>query len=209
VAPNNWHHIAVTSDGTTVRIFFDGEEFSQTTTQWTPANYRETTSYPSVTLGSRFNDNDPYPPGYVEQVRIDNVCLYTSSFTPPTAPFEISTSEVFNGVIQWPYLDLNSLAANKMMMGFDLVGDGDVQVQFGYNQQDPSSFNDNANFTSSTSVSPVYELAIAGTVPGTPVPMPINAPAVTVILTFPGDQAWTWEAFNIYVVDQKGAGTWS
>ena len=82
-------------------------------------------------------------------------------------------------------------------------------IQFGYNQQDASSFNDSATFTTSTSVSEAYTIAIADTVPGTPVPVPINAPAITVILTFPGNQDWSWEAFNIYVIDQHGAGTWS
>lgn len=114
---------------------------------------------------------------------------------------------VFNGVIQWPYLDMGALGRNKMMVGLDLVGDGDVIIQFGMNQADATTFNDNPNFTLSTNVTPPYTIAAADTVPGEPLPFPINAPSVSLILTFPGNQAWDWEAANLYISDAAGAGS--
>ena len=108
---------------------------------------------------------------------------------------------VFNGVIQWPYIDLGPLGINKSLEGIDLVGDGQVIIQIGFNQADKTSFNDNAGFATSPSVTPPYTVAMADTVPGTPIPIPVTAPSYTVILTFPGNQAWSWEASSMYFIN--------
>ena len=113
---------------------------------------------------------------------------------------------LFKGVIQWPYLDLGPLGTNKMLVGVDLVGDGDVSVQVAFDQADRTSFSDNAGFATSTSVTTPYDVAIADTVPGEPLPFPINAPSYSLILTFSGNQAWSWEAANLYLADQRGGG---
>ena len=42
----------------------------------------------------------------------------------------------FNGVIQWPYLDLSSLGLQKMLVGIDIVGTGNCSVQIAFNQND-------------------------------------------------------------------------
>jgi hypothetical protein len=108
----------------------------------------------------------------------------------------------FNGVVQWPYLDLASLGLNKMLVGVDIVGEGNCSIQVGYNQNDKTSFNDNANFAVSTSVTTPYFVQIDDTVPGEPLAFPINAPSYSPILTFTGSStsanAWTWQAMNIY-----------
>lgn len=113
---------------------------------------------------------------------------------------------VFNGVIQWPYCDGDTLGINKMLVGVDIVGDGDVTVQVAFNQADPTTFNDNAGFATSANVTAPYTISVADTVPGEPLPIPINAPSYSLILTFPGNQAWTWEAANLYVTPQSGGG---
>lgn len=112
----------------------------------------------------------------------------------------------FSGVIQWPYLDMGALGINKMMVGVDLVGEGDVTIQIGFDQKDPTSFSDNPGFATSTAVTPPYEIAAADTVPGEPIPIPLNAPSYTLILTWAPNQAWSWEAANIYLTDAGGAG---
>lgn len=116
----------------------------------------------------------------------------------------------FNGLIQWPYLDAGSLGLNKMMVGIDLVGEGSCSVQVAFNQSDKSTFNDNPNFATSTGVTTPYLVAIDDTVPGEPLPIPINAPSYSLILTFTGSSSspnnWSWEAANLYLVDQGGAG---
>lgn len=125
------------------------------------------------------------------------------------------TNTAFNSVIQWPYIDAGSLGINKMVGGFDIVGTGAVSVQFGWNQQDNTTFNDNPGFATSLNVSPPYALAIADTTPGEPVPFPMNAPSYTCILTFnsnqpglgtPNSQSWEWDALNLYVTDMSGGG---
>jgi hypothetical protein len=121
-----------------------------------------------------------------------------------------ATPMPFNGVMQWPYLDLGSLGRNKMMVGIDLVGDGQCSVQVAYQQADASTFNDNPLFSTSTNVTPPYTVNVDDTVPGQPLAFPINAPSYSVILTFPGNvttaNAWTWEAANLYITDAGGGG---
>jgi hypothetical protein len=115
-------------------------------------------------------------------------------------------NNVFNGVIQWPYLDMGMLGLNKMMVGVDLVGEGTVILQIGYDQADKTTFNDNVGFATSTNVTAPYTIEITDTIPGEPLPIPINAPSYTLILTFPGGQQWSWEAANIYLTNTGGAG---
>jgi Concanavalin A-like lectin/glucanases superfamily len=108
----------------------------------------------------------------------------------------------FNGVVQWPYLDLASLGINKMLVGIDVVGTGNCNIQVAFNQNDLSSFNDNPVFSSSPSVTTPYFVQIDDTLPGEPLPIPINAASYSPILTFVGSStsanAWTWQAMNIY-----------
>lgn len=113
---------------------------------------------------------------------------------------------VFDGVIQWPYLDLGVLGINKMLVGIDLVGDGDVTIQIGFDQRDPTTFSDNAGFSTSLNVTPPYEIAVADTIPEEPIPFVINAPSYTLILTFGGNQKWSLEAANFYLTNASGAG---
>jgi hypothetical protein len=97
-----------------------------------------------------------------------------------------------------------------MLVGVDIVGDGNVAIQIAYNQTDKTSFNDNPLFTTSTSVTIPYFVAITDTVPGEPLPIPCNSPSYSIILTFAGSStsanAWTWEALNLYLSDQSGGG---
>lgn len=113
-----------------------------------------------------------------------------------------ATPAAFNGVVQWPYLDLSSLGLNKMLVGVDLVGTGNCTLQIAFNQNDKSTFNDSATFTTSTGVTTPYFVSIDDTVPGEPLAFPINAASYSPILTFTGStstaNAWTWQAMNIY-----------
>lgn len=121
-----------------------------------------------------------------------------------------ATNVPFNGVMQWPYLDAGSLGLNKMMVGVDLVGEGSCSVQVAFNQADKSTFNDNANFATSTGVTTPYLVSMDDTLPGDPVPIPINAPSYSLILTFIGSSStannWSWSAANLYLTNQGGGG---
>lgn len=96
----------------------------------------------------------------------------------------------FPGVVQWPYLDFGQPGVTKMVVGFDVVGHGDVAVQFGYDQSNPAAFTD------------PYTVP-ADTVPGSIIPMPLAAPSFSVRLTFDGSVLWQFQAFNLYLQDQR------
>jgi hypothetical protein len=121
-----------------------------------------------------------------------------------------ATSIPFNGLIQWPYLDAGALGLNKMMVGVDLVGEGSCLIQVAYNQSDKSTFNDHPLFAISTGVTAPYLVTVDDTVPGEPLPIPINSPSYSLILTFTGSSsspnAWSWEAANLYLSNAGGAG---
>ncbi len=133
-------------------------------------------------------------------VGIDDLNTITTAATPVA----------FNGVVQWPYIDMGALGINKMMIGVDIVGEGSCSIQVAYDQSDKTTFNDNALFSTSGHVTAPYFVAIDDTVPGEPLPIPINAPSYSLILTFPGSvttaNAWTWEAANLYIQPQNGGG---
>jgi hypothetical protein len=119
-----------------------------------------------------------------------------------------SSSVVFDGWIQWPYVDQGALGVHKMLVGIDLAGAGDVYVQIGFNQGDPTSFSDNASFASSTGVTAPYLVSVAETFYGEPIPIPCVAPSFSPILHFPGNQAWSFQAANLYIQDFQGGGAY-
>lgn len=74
-----WHHIAMSYDGTTIRVFADGVLDASNTVTGTPL----------TSLGSNFTVgslNNTSITGYVDDLRVtQGVARYTSSFTPPSA----------------------------------------------------------------------------------------------------------------------------
>jgi len=112
----------------------------------------------------------------------------------------------FTGIIQTPYVDAGPLGIGKELVGVDLIGDGQVTIQIGWAQNDPTTFNDNAGFSTSTNITPPFTISAADTVPGEPMPFPMTAPSFTLLLTFAGNQAWTWKASNLYLKDSSGGG---
>ncbi len=125
--------------------------------------------------------------------------------------YTVDSEKHILSTIQWPYMDMGGLGLNKMLIGVDLVGDGSTTVQVAFDQTDKSTFDDNPNFAISTGVTAPYFVAIDDTVPGQPLPIPINAPSYSLILTFDGGTIttpnnWTWEAANFYLAPQGGGG---
>lgn len=121
----------------------------------------------------------------------------------------------FTSTIQWPYLDAGALGINKFLVGIDTVGYGAVNIQIAYQQADVTTFSDHTGFDTSVNVTPPFAVTISDTVPGQPIPFPINAPSYSLILSFdsnqsgigaPNSPSWEWEAANLYVTDQSGAG---
>jgi len=106
---------------------------------------------------------------------------------------EVSPSNIqpFEGVIQWPWLDFGQPGVTKMVYGVDVVGQGDVSLQIGYDQTNPGAFTD------------PYTIP-ADTVPGTVVPMPLSAPSMSVKLTYDGSVQWQFNALTVYLNDNRG-----
>jgi hypothetical protein len=79
-AYNTWHHAAVSRSGSTVRMYFNGNQ---------EGNYTESKTFSSTT--DPYIGNDQYNQsfnGYIDDLRITKgIARYTANFTPPTAPF--------------------------------------------------------------------------------------------------------------------------
>lgn len=96
----------------------------------------------------------------------------------------------FQGVIQWPWLDFGTPGVTKMLIGFDIVGEGTSSIQIGYDQTNLGTF------------TTAYPIPV-DTYPGMIIPLPLQAPAMSVKLTYDASQAWQWNALNLYLQDQR------
>lgn len=101
---------------------------------------------------------------------------------------EGTTGEDIEGYVAWPYLDFGQPGRTKSLEAFDLVIEGEVDVQFGYDQSDD------------TRVTPAYTLT-DDTLPGEPIPMPLSAPSMQLRLTFAPGQTWSWNMAVLYTSD--------
>lgn len=98
----------------------------------------------------------------------------------------------FNGLIQWPWLDSGAPGLDKQMECFEVVGEGRGWFEFGYDQTAPGYF------TTPYQVEP-------DTLPGTPVPMPLNAPSYSVRVRYDGwnpatgegNKSWSLNAISM------------
>lgn len=81
----NWHHVAVSRAGNTLRIFVDGTQTASVTdnTDYTAAGVT------TLAIGAQvFSRNGSYDyNGYVDCVRISSTARYTANFTPSAVPF--------------------------------------------------------------------------------------------------------------------------
>jgi hypothetical protein len=93
------HHIALSYDGTTIRLFKDGTIVDSATASgtWTVPAYESWMldnqffqCYPG-TCGNGLNAN----PAYYDSLRISNTARYTSNFTAPTAKFASDGNTLF------------------------------------------------------------------------------------------------------------------
>ena len=81
---NTWYHVAVSREGSTIRLFLDG------TIVGTSSNTQNLTDDVLFVGAMRNNSGAIQEPsnGYIDEVRVTKgVARYTSNFTPPTAPF--------------------------------------------------------------------------------------------------------------------------
>lgn len=83
---NTWHHVAVTRQGSTYRIFVDGilDGTSTYATNFSDSGFG--TYIGKINYSDR-GANFEYFGGYIDDFRITNVCRYTKSFAVPTSAF--------------------------------------------------------------------------------------------------------------------------
>jgi len=87
---NSWHHVAITRSGSKTREFVDGQAFPSAWDEsiMTPiagGSYLVISGAPCETPGA--GDNGDMN-GYIDELRVVNgVAVWTSNFTPPTAPY--------------------------------------------------------------------------------------------------------------------------
>jgi len=82
---NVWHHIAAVRSGATITIYLDGVNVgSQTNSN----QFGNTSTTPGIGLFDTYSGTIRSPfPGYLSNLRlVKGTALYTSNFTPPTAP---------------------------------------------------------------------------------------------------------------------------
>ena len=84
VAANTWSHIALTKQGTTVRMFVNGVLGATHTIVGIPQT--NLTTVPLLVIGQ---GNNTRATGFVDEIDIQQRCLYTENFTPPSG--EIGT----------------------------------------------------------------------------------------------------------------------
>jgi hypothetical protein len=92
------HHIALTYDGTTVRLFKDGTVVASAAASgsWTVPAYESVMlndPLPNTYLSQQFNLALNH--GYYDSLRISNTARYTSNFTAPTAKFAVDNNTIF------------------------------------------------------------------------------------------------------------------
>jgi hypothetical protein len=87
--PNSWNHVAVSRSGSTVKLFVNGAEVdSASSSQSVTAN--------ALYIGASSHATSEAANGYLSDVRITKgTALYTTNFTPPTAPVTSSNSALY------------------------------------------------------------------------------------------------------------------
>ena len=131
ISQHEWHHVAVTWDGSTYRAFLDGVLEGSTSSSSAPV-----ASSQVVRVGH--NTNTHYFGGYITDVRwvTDGGAIYTSAFTPPTSPLAaITNTELLLSFQDSAIPDLSGLnnidtVGNAKVGGTDPTKYGSNAMQF-------------------------------------------------------------------------------
>jgi hypothetical protein len=83
---NTWYHVAISVNSNAIKMFVNGVQQTITGTS-TLTNRGGTTS----TFTIAYNSTQAGVTGYVSNIRVTNTAVYTSSFTPSTAPLTATT----------------------------------------------------------------------------------------------------------------------
>ena len=118
-ALNTWNHCAIVRSGSTITAYLNGV----VSNTWT-----NSTSYTGngglVRIGELFDGTHYYFPGYLSDVRIvKGTAVYTSAFTPPTAPLTaITNTQLLTNFTNGAIFD------NAMMNNLETVGNAQIST---------------------------------------------------------------------------------
>ena len=84
VAANTWYHLALVKSSGTYKIYVNGVADSSTTTG--------SGTIEGVFQIGMYGTNVEFMSGYISDARLDSTAVYTSAFTPPTAPLTAITN---------------------------------------------------------------------------------------------------------------------
>jgi len=91
IVQNQWHHIALSSDGQTTKYFLNGEEMDEDVNDlgdlFSPS-FSEDFVINRHTWGNGSSSSSRLS-GFMDELRLSSVCRYTESFTPPEAEFVV------------------------------------------------------------------------------------------------------------------------
>ena len=116
-ALNRWTHVLLSFDGTTYRLFYNG------VSQATSTSLLASNTISAFRVGQKNDATRPFS-GYISDLRVlVGTALYTSAFTPPTAPLTAITNTTLllsttNGAI----------FDNAMMNDFETVGNAQIST---------------------------------------------------------------------------------
>ena len=114
--PSSWTHVAVTRSGTTCRMFINGAQEASVTSGY---------SFPdNGLLIATYTGSTAYYNGYMGNVRVvKGTAVYTSAFTPPTAPLTAIT----NTSLLLNYTN-GAIFDNAMMNNLETVGNAQIST---------------------------------------------------------------------------------
>jgi hypothetical protein len=115
---NVWNHVAVTRSGTTVRLFSNGV----VSATFTKANNFSDTPVPQIGSSPLYSPSSVI--GYISNLRVvKGTALYTTTFTPPTAPLTaVTNTALLLGMSNGAIFD------NTMLNNLETVGDAQIST---------------------------------------------------------------------------------
>jgi hypothetical protein len=89
---NVWHHVAIVGNGATTRIYVDGADVANGAS----STYLNSSNVTHMKIGrSSQNSGDNSFPGYISDFKVTPSAVYTSAFTPPTAPVGSTNASLY------------------------------------------------------------------------------------------------------------------
>ncbi|MDP2090958.1 MAG: LamG-like jellyroll fold domain-containing protein [Candidatus Gracilibacteria bacterium] len=125
---NTWYHVAVTREGSSLKLFIDGNLVNTNTLT---ENIRNRTT--NVEMGKSLSYTDSYFHGYIDEFRITKgKARYTSSFTKPTKKFAIG--EYGNKTLLMHFDGANNSTSYIDEYGHNFTNFGNAKISSNYSK---------------------------------------------------------------------------